>query len=73
VSSLKKALGKRIKQLREGKGWTQEELAARTEFAPRQIQFLEHGRHWPRIKTIERLAKELNAEPEDLFDFKNTT
>lgn len=69
MSVLKKLLGKRIKQLREREGLTQEALAAKTGFSPRQVQFLEHGIFWPRYKTIERLAKELNIEPEGLFDF----
>jgi transcriptional regulator with XRE-family HTH domain len=71
VVSLQKSLGRRLRQLREEKGWTQEILAAKTSLAPRHINYLEHGKRWPRPGTLESLARELEVEARDLFDFRH--
>ena len=48
---------KRLKQLRESKGWTQEELAEYADMAVRQVQYLESKNPSPaKIDTLEKLA-----------------
>lgn len=69
VVSLQEKLGQRIVQLREKRGWTQETLAWEANLAPRHVQQLEHGLRWPRIETIEKLARAFAISDEDLFDF----
>ena len=50
--------GRRIRKLREKKGWTQEELAYQAEIAVRQVQYLESKNPSPaKIDTIELIAK----------------
>jgi len=67
--AVKELLSKRIKQLRADRGWTQEVLAAETTLSPREIQYLESGKHWPGFDTIEKLALGLKIDDEELFDF----
>lgn len=63
-------LGKRIKELREKGGLTQEVLAATTGIDYKYIQKIE-GRNPPalRIDTIERIAKAFKISPSKLLDF----
>ncbi len=65
--SLKKLLGSHIKQLREEKGWTQEDLAAETGIGLRTIQNAEGGKHWPVYKNLEKISRKFGMEPEGLF------
>jgi len=61
--------GRRIRKLREKKGWTQEELAYRAELAVRQVQYLESKNPSPaKIDTIEMIAKAFNISCSKLLD-----
>lgn len=62
-----KAFGKRVADIRRGKGLTQEQLAERMDVTPLSIGFIEQGRRWPRLATLQKLAKCLNVPVAELF------
>lgn len=65
-----KQLGKRIKQIRKAARLTQERLAEKTGLSVEYISRLERGMSQPSFKTLEALAKSLNVNAKDFFDFK---
>ncbi|MFA6277852.1 MAG: helix-turn-helix domain-containing protein [Pedobacter sp.] len=62
-------LAKKIKQLRTNKGYSQEELAERTQLSLRTIQRIEGGETEPRGDTLKRLANALDVTPNDLIEW----
>lgn len=64
-------LGKKIKELRNKKKLTQEELAFETGIDYKYLQRIE-GKTPPNLKieTLEKLANALNVHPSKLLDFK---
>ncbi len=58
---LLRALGGRVRQLREGKGWTQEGLADRAGLDRSYIAGIEAGLRNPSIKALARIAKGLGV------------
>jgi transcriptional regulator with XRE-family HTH domain len=65
----KRALGKRIKIVRQMRGLTQEELAEKVGLSPKYISGIERGVENPALDNLIRLAKVLGTEPYDLFLF----
>ena len=59
-------LGDLLKEARQLKGLTQEELADRTNINLRTIQRIENGDNKPRLNTVRSLAGELGLELESL-------
>jgi len=62
---------KRLRKLRDSKGWTQEELAEKADLAYRHMQRLESLKNPPpaKIDTLAKLAKALGMTPSKLIDF----
>jgi transcriptional regulator with XRE-family HTH domain len=61
---------KRVRELRQKRGWSQEELAEFADLAVRQIQYLESKNPSPaKIDTIEKLAKAFKITCSKLLDF----
>ena len=60
----------RLREVRERKFITQEELAERTGITRANISRLENGLQRPRISTVRRLATALGVEPEELIDWE---
>jgi len=56
----KNRIGQRIRQAREQKGYTVQELAERTGIKRPNLSRLEHGRHQPSLETLEKIAEALN-------------
>lgn len=67
-----KQFGKRIKQIRKAVKLTQESLAEKAGLSVEYISRLERGVSQPSFKTFEALAKSLNVNAKDFFDFKGT-
>ena len=67
--SIKKKFGKRIKELRKSKNMTQEQLAGLLGIEPPNVSKLESGMHFPMPENIEKLAKILDIDVKELFDF----
>jgi len=63
---LLRALGTRVRQLREGKGWTQEGLADRAGLDRSYIAGIEAGLRNPSIRALGRIAKGLGVSVSDV-------
>ncbi|MTI32752.1 helix-turn-helix domain-containing protein [Xanthovirga aplysinae] len=63
-------LSKRVKDLRNKKGITQEQLAEDSGLSLRTIQRLENGETVPRGDTLKRLAVSLQVSPEIIIDWQ---
>lgn len=63
-------LGKRIAQLRKEKGYRQIDLADKSEMEEFAVRRIEIGGTNPTVKTLVKIAKGLDIEIKDLFDFK---
>ncbi|MCD8024211.1 MAG: helix-turn-helix domain-containing protein, partial [Candidatus Gastranaerophilales bacterium] len=71
----KELLGKRIRQIRKNLGLTQEQIAEIAGIEPQSISKIESGKNFPLLSNLEKIAKCLNIELEDFFDYehKNST
>lgn len=65
----KKKLGLKIKELRKCKGLTQEELAELIQMEQNSISVMESGRNFPTLGTLEKIAKVLDVNLSDFFDY----
>ena len=65
-----KAFAKRLKEVRKIKNLSQEELALRAELSLSQIARIETARINPTLSTIFRIARTLDIELPELFNFK---
>lgn len=65
----KSELSKRVKELRNRKGLSQEQLAENSGLSLRTIQRIENGETEPRGETLKRLMNALDAAPDDLMDW----
>ncbi len=70
-SHIKITLGKNIARLRKKMSLTQTDLAEKTDYTLRSIQFIESGTGGTSLEGCERIAKALNVSVKDLFDLKN--
>lgn len=64
-----KDLAKRIKELRNRKGMSQEILAEESGLSLRTIQRIENGETEPTGDTLKRLSNSLNVNPDELIDW----
>lgn len=60
-------LGATVRQLREARGWTREQLAERSEMNASYLGFLERGDNVPTLSIIIQLAQAFGMEPADLL------
>lgn len=68
----KKLLGKRIKELRKYRNFTQEKLAELIDIEPCSLSAIEIGRHFPSLPTLEKISKTLNVELKTLFEYSSS-
>lgn len=66
---MKKLLGKRIKEIRNKRGLTQEKLAELVEINTPNISYIENGKFYPSYETFIGLVRALDVEPKELFTF----
>ena len=71
MASLKDKFGKRVKELRKSKGLTQEQIAELINIEPPNVSKMENGLHFPQPEKIEKIAKALDINIKDLFDFEH--
>jgi transcriptional regulator with XRE-family HTH domain len=62
MENYRRETGLRVVQLREQRGWTQEDLAHAAEISVKTVSRLENGRHDGRRSTVERIAKALGVD-----------
>lgn len=64
-----KAFGRKVKEVREKRAWTQGDLAVISSVSEAQISAIENGRESPRLHTIKSIAVALGVTPSSLVDF----
>lgn len=62
-----KAVGRRIKEAREKRHLTQEELAARIDISPTHVSVIERGTKIPRLDTFVAIANALEVSEDALL------
>lgn len=67
--NMKKLLGKRIREIRNKRGLTQERLAELVDINTPNISYIENGKFYPSYETFIGLLQALNVEPCELFTF----
>ena len=67
MSEIGKQIGFNIRQLREGKGISQEQLAAKADLHRTHIGRIERGEKTPNVETVHKIAKALGVEMKDLI------
>lgn len=67
--SIKELFGLRITEYRKKKNLTQAQLAELVSIDGKHISCIENGKNFPSADLIERLAKVLNVEPKEFFEF----
>jgi transcriptional regulator with XRE-family HTH domain len=66
---LKELLGRRVRQLREAAGLSQDQLAKRIGYAPSQVSAVERGVNFPGMDMAQALAVEFRCDVADLLVF----
>lgn len=69
-NSLQINVGQQIQKLRESKGLSQQDLAAKCNFEKSNMSRLEAGRVNPTLSTLEKVAKALEVTLVELFNFQ---
>lgn len=67
VTSQSKRLGKRLRELREKKGITQEELALKAGLNRAYTGYIERGERNPSTETLSKIARALKIPLHELF------
>lgn len=65
-------VGKRIAEIRNRRGLTQEKLSEMVNYSSNHIAKLESARTNPSFELLVNIAKALNVELKDLFDYNKT-
>lgn len=68
-TEINKQLGKRIQYLRQQRGLSQEKLAEAIDIATTSLSYIETGRGFMTLATLEKLAKVLDVEIYEIFQF----
>ena len=68
-AAVKRKFGSHVRALREARGWSQEELAARAKRHWTYIGGVERGERNPTLLVIVDLAKALQVPPGELFNW----
>ncbi|MEE8483274.1 MAG: helix-turn-helix transcriptional regulator [Nitrospinota bacterium] len=62
-------LGKRIKELRKNRRFSQEQLAEKAGISSKYVSRIEMGHHFPSIGILGKLGHILDVELKDFFEF----
>jgi transcriptional regulator with XRE-family HTH domain len=65
---IRSRLGRNVRQLREAKGWSQEDYADRAGIHRTYVSDIERGRRNPTITVVEKLARPLEVATGSLLD-----
>jgi DNA-binding XRE family transcriptional regulator len=71
MKSTRELIGERIKEIRNRRKMTQEDVAKLIEIDPKSISRIERGEFAPSLDTIEKIAYSLSVEIKDLFEFEH--
>lgn len=64
---LLKSFGKRVAQVRKNRGVTQQELSERLNMSVVTVAYIETGKRFPRLGTLQKIASSLRVDISDLF------
>ena len=64
----KEIIGKKIKQIRIEKGFSQEKLSEKIDISPRQMCTIENGNSYPSIETFVKISKILEIDINNFFN-----
>lgn len=64
---LLKKFGRRVAEIRKSRGVTQQELAEAINMSVVAIAYIETGKRWARLGTIDKIAKNLKVDIYELF------
>ena len=67
----KKLLGKRIKELRKHKGYTQEQMSEMIDIETSSLSGIESGRFFPSLHVLEKISSVLGVELVEFFRFSS--
>ncbi len=70
MDNIKVLLGKKIKELRKARKYTQEQLAEKVGIGTPNISYFETGKFSPSIETLQKIAQVLNVEVYELYMFQ---
>lgn len=68
---LKKDIGKRIKELRKKRGFSQEKLAELVDIEQNTLSYIETGNNFCSAETLQKIIIALEVEPQELFTFNH--
>jgi len=71
MKSTSKLIGARIKELRKAKNMSQEQLSECIGIDSKHLSRIELGKSFSSLETLEGIAKVLQVELKDLFDFSH--
>ena len=69
IKLAEETMGQRIKAQRIRLGITQEQLAELVEIGTPNISYIENGKFYPTVETLEKICKALNVKPFELYMF----
>jgi len=71
MKTIEQKLGDRVRELRQTRGISQEDLAFKSGMHRTYLGGIERGERNPTLKNIAKLAKALGVSLPELFSFKN--
>ena len=71
AGQIKSLLGRRIRELRTKKGYTQEQLAELIDVGQRNLSKIECGSNFVTAETLSKLLNALKVSPKEIFDFEH--
>lgn len=64
---LMRAFGKRVAEVRKSRGVTQQQLAEQVNMSVVAIAYIETGKRWARLGTLNKIATSLKVDISELF------
>ncbi len=72
TNKLNKLLGNRIQYLRKTRGFSQEKFAEAINIATTSLSYIETGRGFMTLATLEKMIEVLKVEPYEIFQFSQS-
>ena len=72
ITDIGKKLGRRIQYLRKQRGFSQEKFAEAIGIATTSLSYIETGRGFMTLPTLEKMSQVLEVEPCEIFQFVST-
>lgn len=66
--ALRQRVAANLRRARQGRGWSQEELAARAQISQTYTSQIESGQRAVSVDTVEKLSDALGLDPSSLFE-----